>query len=168
MNPKTHFDRLALYNRWANRRLYETAAALTDAQFREDRGAFFGSVLGTLNHLLVADQIWLERIEGTGPKHSALNLILHDDFAALRAAREAEDERVIRVVAAQPEERFEAIFAYTNTAGVSQELPFAPVLTHIFNHQTHHRGQAHTLLSQFGLKAPIIDFVYFLAERGSQ
>lgn len=161
MNAKAHFDRLALYNRWANRRLYETAADLTDARFREDRGAFFGSVRGTLNHILVADRIWLERIEHTGPKPAALNEILHDRFADLRAAREAEDERILRVVAGQPEERFEAPFAYRNTAGVPFELPFGEVLTHIFNHQTHHRGQAHVLLSQFGLKAPVIDFVYF-------
>ncbi|SMH53121.1 DinB family protein [Azospirillum agricola] len=161
MNAKAHFDRLALYNRWANRRLYETAAQLADAQVREDRGAFFGSVLGTLNHILVADRIWLERIEGGGPKPSALDEILHDRLADLRAAREAEDERIIRVVAGQPEERFEAPLAYRNIAGTAYELPFGEVLTHIFNHQTHHRGQAHGLLSQFGLKAPVIDFVYF-------
>lgn len=165
MNAKPHFETLARYNRWANRRLYETAAALTDAQFREDRGAFFGSVRGTLNHILVADQIWLERIEGVGPKPTSLDTILHDRFEDLRAAREAEDERLLRMVTAQPEERFEAILAYRNTKGTPFELPFAAVLTHVFNHQTHHRGQAHGLLSQFGLAAPVVDFVYFLLER---
>ncbi|MFD1627248.1 DinB family protein [Azospirillum griseum] len=164
MNPKAHFERLALYNRWANRRLYDTASALTDNQFREDRGAFFGSVCGTLNHILVADQIWMGRIEQAGPRHSALDLILHEGLADLRAAREAEDERILRVVAAQPDDRFDSLFAYTNVAGVPQELPFGPVLTHIFNHQTHHRGQASTLLSQFGLKTPVMDFVYFLTQ----
>lgn len=165
MNAKPHFETLARYNRWANRRLYGTAAALTDAQFGEDRGAFFGSVCGTLNHILVADRIWLERIEGTGPKPSALDEILHDRLDELRAAREAEDERLLQVVTAQPEERFETVFAYRNTKGTPFELPFAAVLTHVFNHQTHHRGQAHGLLSQFGLTVPAIDFVYFLLER---
>ncbi len=165
MIAKAHFERLALYNRWANRRLYAVAAELTDAQFREDRGAFFGSVRGTLNHILVADQLWLERIEGSGPKPPALDAVLFDGFADLRTARAEEDERIIRMVAAQPEERFDAILAYRNTAGTPFELPFAPVLTHIFNHQTHHRGQAHTLLSQSGLQAPVIDFVYFLLDR---
>lgn len=165
MIAKAHFERLALYNRWANRRLYEVVAELTDAQFREDRGAFFGSVRGTLNHILVGDQLWLERIEGAGPKPPSLDAILCDGFAELHAAREAEDERIIRMVGAQPEERFDAIFAYRSTAGTPFELPFAPVLTHIFNHQTHHRAQAHTLLSQFGRKAPVIDFVYFLLDR---
>lgn len=164
MHPKPHFDALARYNRWANRRLYDAAAQLSDAQFREDRGAFFRSVHGTLNHILVADRVWLERIEGAGPKPSALDEILHDDFADLRAAREAEDERILRVLAATPDERFESVLSYRSMAGTPHELPFAQVLTHIFNHQTHHRGQAHGLLSQFGLEAPSIDFVYFLLE----
>ena len=164
MDPKPHFETLGRYNRWANRRLYEVASQLSDAQFREDRGAFFRSVRGTLNHILVADRVWLERIEGAGPKPSSLDEILHDDFADLRAAREAEDERILRMLAATPDERFGAVLSYRSMAGTAHELPFAQVLTHIFNHQTHHRGQAHGLLSQFGLEAPSIDFVYFLLE----
>ncbi|MBK1842495.1 damage-inducible protein DinB [Azospirillum sp. YIM B02556] len=162
MDPKPHFETLARYNRWANRRLYEAAASLSDAQFREDRGAFFGSLRGTLNHILVADRVWLERIEGYGPKPSSLDEILHDDFAGLRAAREAEDERLLRVVASIPVDRFDSTLSYRSMAGTSHELPFGQILTHVFNHQTHHRGQAHTLVSQFGLDAPSVDFVYFL------
>ncbi|MBY6262321.1 damage-inducible protein DinB [Azospirillum sp. 412522] len=164
MDPKPHFEALARYNRWANRRLYETVAQLSDAQYREDRGAFFGSLHGTLNHILVADRLWLERIEGAGRKPSSLAEILHDDFAKLRAAREAEDERILRVLAATPAERFGSILAYRSTEGMPYELPFSQIVTHVFNHQTHHRGQAHALLSQFGLDAPSIDFVYFLLE----
>ncbi|KAA0576037.1 DinB family protein [Azospirillum sp. Sh1] len=164
MDPKPHFETLARYNRWANRRLYDAAAQLSDAQFREDRGAFFGSICGTLNHILVADRVWLERIECSGPKPSSLDEILHDDFAALRAAREAEDERILRVVTATPAERFESVLSYRSMAGAPYELPFAQILTHVFNHQTHHRGQAHTLLGQFGLATPVLDFVYFLLE----
>ena len=164
MDPKPHFEALALYNRWSNRRLYEVAAQLADAQFREDRGAFFGSLRGTLNHILVADRLWLERIEGAGPRPSALDEILYDDFAGLHAAREAEDERILRILATTPVERFESVLSYRSMAGTPHELPFTQVVTHIFNHQTHHRGQAHALLSQFGLDAPSIDFVYFLLE----
>ncbi len=164
MDPKPHFETLARYNRWANSRLYDAAAQLSDTQFREDRGAFFRSMRGTLNHILVADRVWLERIEGAGPKPSALDEILFDDFAGLRAAREAEDERILRVLAAARAERFESVLSYRSMAGTAHELPFAQVLIHLFNHQTHHRGQAHGLLSQFGLEAPSIDFVYFLLE----
>ncbi len=165
MTTKAHFEKLALYNRWANRRLYAAASALSDTQYREDRGAFFKSVRGTLNHLLVCDRVWFHRIEATGPMPSALDEILCDGFDELRAAREAEDERIIRGVAALDEARFGSLFAYRSMNGQPNELPFAEVLTHVFNHQTHHRGQAHTLLSQFGLAAPSIDFVYFLLEK---
>ena len=164
MDPKPHFETLARYNRWANRRLYDATAQLSDAQFREDRGAFFRSMRGTLNHILVADRVWLERIEGAGTKPSALDEILYDDFAGLRAAREAEDERILRVLASTRAERFESVLSYRSMAGTAHELPLAQVLTHVFNHQTHHRGQAHGLLSQFGLETPSIDFVYFLLE----
>ncbi|MDR6773917.1 DinB family protein [Azospirillum sp. BE72] len=164
MDPKPHFETLARYNRWANSRLYDAAAQLSDTQFREDRGAFFRSMRGTLNHILVADRVWLERIEGAGPKPSALDEILFDGFAGLRAAREAEDERILRVLGSTRAERFESVLSYRSMAGTAHELPFAQVLTHVFNHQTHHRGQAHGLLSQFALEAPSIDFVYFLLE----
>lgn len=165
MHAKPHFERLALYNRWANRRLYETAAQLSEAQFLENRGAFFGSLHGTLNHLVVADRIWLRRIEGTGPQPTALNEILFESFADLRVAREAEDERIVRVVSALSEEEIGGVLSYRSMAGTAHELPLALVLTHLFNHQTHHRGQAHTLLSQFGLEAPVIDLVYFALEK---
>lgn len=162
---KAHFERLAHYNRWANRRLFGAAAALPDDRFREERGAFFGSLCGTLNHLLVADRVWLDRIEGRAPAPVALDAILHERFDALREARAAEDERLLRVVSALEEDRLDRPFAYRNLKGEAVELPFAPVLVHVFNHQTHHRGQAHTLLSQFGLSAPPLDFLYFLQDR---
>ena len=107
---------------------------------------------------------WYERIEGGVRTPASLDEILYDDFAGLRAAREAEDERILRVVAATPAERFESVLSYRSMAGTPHELPFAQVLTHVFNHQTHHRGQAHTLLGQFGLTTPVLDFVYFLLD----
>lgn len=162
MNANAHFQALARYNQWANDLLYGAASALTEAQFAEDRGAFFGSVRGTLNHILVADRIWLARIENAGPRPAALDELLFEGFDDLRAARVAEDERIIRVVAEMAEERFGGVLAYRNIAGDHFELPMAQVLTHIFNHQTHHRGQAHGLLSQFGVKPPQLDFVYHL------
>ena len=87
-----HFQLFARYNAWANSRLYAAAAALTDAQYRADRGAFFKSVHGTLNHLLATDRIWFQRITGnaaTGPVPDRLDAILCDDLTALHAARVA-------------------------------------------------------------------------------
>jgi uncharacterized damage-inducible protein DinB len=163
---KAHFDAFARYNRWANRRLYGAVAELSDARFREDRGAFFGSLRGTLNHLLVGDRLWFGRIEGTGPMPTRLDEILYDTFAELRAAREAEDERIVRVVGGLDEARIAGSLTYRTIKGEPYEQPLAPILTHVFNHQTHHRGQAHTLLSQFGREAPAIDFIYFLRDPG--
>jgi len=85
---------LAGYNAWANRRLYDAAAELDDADYRADHGAFFSSVHGTLNHLLVGDRIWMHRFTGEGPSLTKLDAILYEDFAELRAAREAEDDRI--------------------------------------------------------------------------
>ena len=95
---KAHFDMLARYNAWANRRLYDAAAKLSDADYRADRGAFFKSVHGTLNHLLVGDRIWMRRFTGQGEAPTRLDAILHEDFGELRAAREAEDARILGYV----------------------------------------------------------------------
>ena len=95
---KAHFDELAVYNRWANRRLYKDAATLPDDVRKRNVGLFFGSVHGTLNHLLVTDYIWMRRFTGDGPQPERLNQILHDDFDELRAAQEREDERIIGFV----------------------------------------------------------------------
>jgi len=161
---KAHLLTLARYNRWANRRLYAVAAELTDAQYREERGAFFGSVRGTLNHVLVGDRLWFNRFSGEGVNPPSLDAILHDGFAELRAARAAEDERIIRVAEALDERRLDQPFAYRSMDGAPVELPLGQLLAHAFNHQTHHRGQAHTLLTQFGRSVPALDLVYFLRE----
>ena len=89
-----HFKRLAGYNRWANERLYDCAAALTDADRKQDRGALFGSIHNTLNHILVGDRIWMNRFTGHGPMPARLDEVPYVDFDALRAARGAEDERI--------------------------------------------------------------------------
>ena len=161
---KPHFVTFAHYNRWANRRLYAVAAEVTDAQYREERGAFFGSLRGTLNHLLVGDRVWLNRFTGEGVNPPSLDTILHDGFTELRAARETEDERIIRFTEALDEARLDKPFAYHTMAGSPVELPLGQLLAHVFNHQTHHRGQAHTLLTQFGRCVPALDFVYFVLE----
>jgi uncharacterized damage-inducible protein DinB len=161
---KPHVLTFARYNRWANRRLYEVAAELTDAQYREERGAFFGSLRGTLNHLLVGDRVWFNRLTGEGVNPPSLDTILHDGFADLRTAREAEDERIIRFAETLDETRLDRPFAYRTMDGTPVELPLGLTLAHVFNHQTHHRGQAHTLLTQFGCRVPALDLIYFLRE----
>ena len=159
---KAHFDMFAGYNAWANRRLYDAAAALSDAQYREDRGAFFKSVHGTLNHLLVGDRVWMHRFTGEGTPPARLDLILFEDFAGLRAAREAEDRRIVDYVKGLDEERLAGLIRYRRvTSPETVEQALALALAHFFNHQTHHRGQAHGLLTALTGRAPELDLLYY-------
>jgi uncharacterized damage-inducible protein DinB len=163
------YPMFAAYNEWANRRVYDAAASLPDAEYRRDRGAFFGSLHHTLNHLLVADRIWMHRFTREGPTYDRLDVVLHHDLAALRAEREAEDRRIVAWVGAIDEPRLAGAFTYrtiTSPADVTQ--PLAPALSHFFNHQTHHRGQAHALLTAAGGRsaAPSLDLVLFQRETG--
>jgi uncharacterized damage-inducible protein DinB len=159
---KAHFASFARYNEWANRRLYDAAAALPDADYRADRGAFFKSLHGTLNHLLAADRIWMQRFTGEGPVPNPLNAILHEELAALRTAREAEDRRIIAYVDGLDEARLASTISYrrVSTPEVFVQA-LAPALSHFFNHQTHHRGQAHAILTGLVGKAPELDLLYF-------
>jgi uncharacterized damage-inducible protein DinB len=157
------------FNRWANERLYAKAAELTDAEYRADRGAFFKSVHGTLNHLLVGDRIWMHRFDGTGDYPTKLDAILFDDLAGLHAARRAEDERMVRFMNGLDEKKLANPITYrtiVNPKTITQ--PLAPALDHFFNHQTHHRGQVHALLT--GLRgrdfAPPLDLIVFQQETG--
>lgn len=159
---KQHFSMMAAYNRWANARLYEAAGELTSEELNRDVGAFFKSMIGTLNHLLVADRIWMKRFTGEGEAPTKLDTILHGALPALRIAREAEDKRISEWVAGLDEERLAGRFTYvtaTDMRTISQRL--APALVHFFNHQTHHRGHAHMVLSVLGKAPPSLDLIYF-------
>jgi uncharacterized damage-inducible protein DinB len=166
---KQIYTMFAGYNGWANRRLYAAAGALPDADYRAPRGAFFGSIHGTLNHLIVADRIWMRRFTGEGPVQTRLDEILFDDFGALSAAREVEDERIVRYVERLSEADLAATFTYrTIVQPKDMTQPLAPALAHFFNHQTHHRGQTHALLSAIAGKeaAPSLDLLLYQRETG--
>lgn len=159
---KQHFMMLAAYNQWANERIYEGAADLDEAEYNADTGAFFKSMKGTLNHLLVADRVWLKRFTGEGDAPSSLDTIIHADFAKLRAARQAEDKRIVQWVGSLSDKAFAGRFTYmtvTDMRTISQRL--APALIHLFNHQTHHRGQAHMILTVLGRPSVGLDLIYF-------
>ncbi|MEX6505530.1 DinB family protein [Jiella sp. M17.18] len=157
----------ARYNAWCNGRLYAAAAELPEADLSADRGVFFGSMMGTLNHLLVTDRIWMKRFTGTGEAPNALDAILFDAFAPLRKARQTEDERIVAWVESLSERDLGATFTYrpvTNPRDITQ--PLSPALSHLFNHQTHHRGQAHAILTGLGRPAPSFDLIAFQRETG--
>jgi uncharacterized damage-inducible protein DinB len=157
---KSRFEQLAAYNKWANARLYEAALALEDKGYRRDVGAFFKSLHGTLNHLLVADRIWMKRLTGEGEHPDKLNAIIHEDRKDLALARADEDDRIVLFVASLDEAALAGILKYATTSGKTHEQPRADVLSHFFNHQTHHRGQAHTILSICtGKEPPSLDLL---------
>ena len=159
-----HFRTFARYNRWANARLYAAAAALSDDDYRADRGAFFGSLHGTLNHILVGDRVWLARITGAGEAPKRLDEILFDRLDALAPAREREDARLIAAVDGFDNARLAETLHYANMSGKAQATPLAQVLAHLFNHQTHHRGQAHAIITSLGRAAPELDLIFYLRE----
>ena len=159
---KAHFQMFAAYNQWANKLLYEAARRLPDEDYRRDRGAFFKSVHGTLNHILVGDRIWMKRFTGEGDAPKRLDAILCDELETLVVEREREDARIIEWVSGLDAKALAGRFTYTTITDmrtISQRV--APAMSHFFNHQTHHRGQAHALLTGFGLEAPSLDLLYF-------
>jgi uncharacterized damage-inducible protein DinB len=162
--PDTYFSTLASYNAWANRRLYEAASALPEGEYLKPRPSFFGSIHATLNHILVGDRVWLARLEGRETPPLALDQILYDNLGDLRAARFAEDENLVRVVAGIDEERLAGPLEYRSLKGEPQRVPLRLVLGHLFNHHTHHRGQVHGLLSQTDVAPPPLDLLIFTRE----
>ncbi|TPK60199.1 MULTISPECIES: DinB family protein [unclassified Mesorhizobium] len=159
---KRHFMMFAAYNQWANGRIYDAAADLDEEEFNRDVGAFFGSMKGTLNHLLAADRIWMKRFTGEGDAPTALDAILYQALPGLRMAREAEDRRIVDWVGGLSDKALSGRFIYMTISDmrtVSQRL--APALDHVFNHQTHHRGQAHMILTVLGRPSVQLDLAHF-------
>ena len=149
---------MAQYSRWMNEKLYAHAATLTDAQRKADCGAFFKSLHNTLDHIVWADTIWLGRFTGRQPDLPVAGSVLYPDFDAQRARRAALDDE-ITAWAANVSEAF-LITPLTWTSRVThrtQTRAAGVAVTHFFNHQTHHRGQATTLLSQYGIDPGVTD-----------
>ncbi len=161
-----HFRTLARYNAWANGRLLEACGALSRSEYAMPRRAFFGSIHGTLNHILLADRLWLGRLEGAEVAFDGLDQILCDGFAALLKARAAEDRRIIVFADRLSPDRLDEVVAYRSFAGETQKTPVRWVLTHMFNHATHHRGQIHDMLTQVPAEPPPLDLIDFLRQTG--
>lgn len=157
-NLRDYAMTMARYNRWMNEKLYEAAASLSDEQRKADRGAFFRSVHGTLNHLLLADRTWMQRLHGEPVTMTSTDQELHSDFEELLAARQAMDQRLADWAATL--EAVEPTRSYSFISVTYQKeirLPYVAVVMQIFNHQTHHRGQVTTLLTQLGADVGVTD-----------
>jgi uncharacterized damage-inducible protein DinB len=166
---KNTLQMFAAYNHWANAAVYDAAKELTPEQFTADKGAFFGSLMGTLNHLLCADRIWMRRFTGAGDAPAALNVILHPELEPLKQAREAEDARISAFIDSLDDKTISGNFTYVPVSTpepVTQKLGSA--LFHFFNHQTHHRGQCHMILTSLGKPSVSLDMVAFQRSAGRQ
>ena len=163
---------LARYNRWFNERLYDACEQLADAARKQDRGAFFGSIHGTLNHLVWGDRLWLRRFAAQPPGFRALEpgvialpagavheTVLYGDWQELRAARRALDAAIVDWMQEMAPGWPLTTMRYANTKGVRREHPAWQALTHFFNHQAHHRGQVTTLLMQAGVDVGVTDLI---------
>lgn len=156
-----YFRIFARYNRWANQRLYDACAQLPPGEIAKARSSFFGSILNTLNHLLVVDRVWLGRLEGRDSGVRSLDEIPFHDFAELRRARETEDGYIVAHVDSLTDADLADDLRFATLAGEARSMPRFIVLGHMFNHQTHHRGQVHGLLSQTEAEPPPLDLAYF-------
>lgn len=160
---KDHFELLSIYNQWMNSKLYEAASQLSDTELATDRGAFFGSILGTLNHIMVGDIIWLKRLanhpacvsllrETAGIEQpTRLDQMLFKDLGRLSQQRTRLDSIIINWIAELSEDDLNVVLTYHNTQGVAANKRYSSLVYHFFNHQTHHRGQVSTLLLQAGV-----------------
>lgn len=173
---KQHFELLASYNKWMNVRIYAAAARLGPLEVARHRGAFFGSILGTLNHIMVADTLWLKRfamhpccaallqpvMELAQPQ--SLDQQLFEELDALAAHRIWLDERIGDWIGGLAEADLDNVLHYRNMRGTEAHKQLSGVILHFFNHQTHHRGQVTTLLTQAGEDVGATDLLLLLAD----
>ncbi|MGG6269886.1 DinB family protein [Leptolyngbya sp. AN03gr2] len=161
MSSTIYCTTMAQYNRWMNQKIYTICAEIPNAKRNEDLGAFFESIDGTLNHILVADRIWLGRFIQK-PFTSKLSDILYSDFDELRQERDRTDQDILNWTQQLTSEWLEAPFTYTTITAPTKTVtrPAWLLVTHFFNHQTHHRGQLTTLLNQLGYDPGVTDLPY--------
>lgn len=156
-----YFRTLARYNRWANVRLYGACLALPPDDYAADRRGYFKSIGNTLNHIYVGDSIWLARFKGQDNPFTDLSTIPFPDRDALWIARQALDEAIIAHFTACDAAQLLDMLSYRDTRGMTKSSPAPIAFGHFFNHQTHHRGQIHGMLSHAGIaEPPPLDFMY--------
>ena len=154
----------ARYNAWANRRLYAACAALPHEERVLDRRGFFRSIHATLNHILLSDLIYRERLEKKPTSFTRLDEILHEHFEPLQAAQEEQDRWYVGFADALDAAALDGTLSFdTVETGEYFSLPLRRCLTNLFQHQIHHRGQTHHMLSHAGQDPPPLDFVKFSA-----
>ena len=174
--PETLFPQLARYNRWMNERVYAAAATLSDEERRRDLGAFFGSIHLTLTHLLICDRAWLARLRGDRNEYVFCDAAgkplevkgfsddVYPDFAALTRERRVTDGRLADWASSLDQAGLASEIVYKDSKGMTHRHALWLAVIHVFNHQTHHRGQVTTLLKQLGRDPGVTDLIALLRE----
>ena len=158
MIDKTQFELMARYNQWMNTKLFAVCAEIPDADRKKDMGAFFKSIHGTLNHLLYGDKSWMGRFKGKSIDGLKMGVDLYSDFEELRQEREKTDLEIIDWSKNLEDNWLNGDFEFTSKVdGITRNIPAWAVVTQMFNHQTHHRGQLTTLIKQLGHEPGITD-----------
>ena len=175
---KQSFLRMAHYNRRMNGRLLDVVSDMPDSDYRRDLGAFFNSIHGTLNHILVWDITWLQRIADHHRRFASLDIVrgmerpvaddqvIFEHLEPLRHARSSMDETLAAFVDETGQDDYTTAVTYRTSDGTLHQKCFAGLLQHVFNHQTHHRGQITTLLSQLGVEFGVTDLLAVIPEFG--
>lgn len=170
---------MARYNQWMNQKLYTKVGLLSAEEIAKDRGAFFGSILGTLNHIYVGDLFWFRRFASSKthkqaleslqamPTPTGLRDVLFNDIESLLTARETMDQLILSFSDTWNESNLKESIRYRNIKGEKHEQPLDTLLQHVFNHQTHHRGQVTTLLFQAGIDPEATDILVMMMEEAT-
>ena len=176
MQLQEHVQLMAEYNQCMNQKIYDAAGKLSLEQLHQDRGAFFGSIFGTLNHIAVGDTTWLKRFFQALPTHAelkpvddlpwpeSLDQILYTHLDQLRVRRSLLDKALSDLAAAITDDELLQSVRYTSMKGDTFSKNLFGLLMHVFNHQTHHRGQVTTLLAQLGVDYGTTDLVVLLPD----
>ncbi|MGQ8366547.1 DinB family protein [Glaciecola sp. 1036] len=177
MSTKDHFQLMAQYNQWMNDKLYKVLDCLDEGTLIEDKGAFFGSILGTLNHILVADIIWLQRFSTHLSSRAllanvaaleaprSLDQIYISDILSLAERRTWLDQQILHWISGIQENDLDSVIHYANTKGVESNKQLSFLIMHFFNHQTHHRGQLTTLLAQQNIDIGVTDLLAIIPQQ---
>lgn len=180
MDLVVHHSLMADYNLWSNQNLLNCCRQLDSTVLNENKGAFFHSILGTLNHILVGDLMWMRRFAecqaytdtskrillglNQFPTVTALDQTLFEDIDTFAAARESLDELLQEWIDSLDGNLLNSQLTYKNSKGIESTRPLGLLISHFFNHQTHHRGQIGTLLHQMGLDPGVTDLLLRVPE----
>ena len=160
MQGHEYFQKLAQYNRWMNERIYEVCGQISDGERKKDCGAFFRSIHGTLNHLLLGDRFWLGQFKGRPFAVRSLDQELYSEFDALRRERKQTDAELITWTDSLTDEKLASAFTLRLPGDQERIFPLWFLALHSFNHETHHRGQLTTLLTQRGHEPGVTDLLF--------